>query len=178
VSRARTESTGVATSNERKALWFLAIVALSGSGVRLWRASRPAAEPDAVAALARQLDRIDSVRDKPRAPRANAKPEQRPRAATASPGPVDMDRADSAAIESLPGIGPALAARIIAHRDSAGAFGSIEALCDVRGIGPALTTRLRSLVTFTGPRRPLIDACGTASARARKTSSVRGREPP
>jgi len=168
----------VPTSNERKALWFLALVALSGSSVRLWRASRPTAEPEAVAALARQLDRIDSVRHRSRDARANATREKQPRVATSPRGPVDIDRADSAAIESLPWIGPALAARIIAHRDSAGAFGSIEALCDVRGIGPALAERLRSLVTFTGPRRPLNDACGTASARARKTSSVRGREPP
>jgi competence protein ComEA len=174
----------VPTSSERKALWFLAVVALSGGSVRMWRASRPNAEPEAVAALDRQLGRVDSVRENPRPRRGTskaAKPRARDGAAPAvsgAAGPIDLDRADSAAIESLPGIGPALAARIIANRDSAGPFGSIEALCDVRGIGPAMAGKLRSLVTFTGPRRPLSDACGTASARARKTSSARGRETP
>ena len=167
------------TPNERKALWFLALVALSGSSVRMWRASRPAGEPEAVAALDRQLERIDSVRANPRPRAATGKrAKQAPRAAPIAAAPVDLDRADSAAIEALPGIGPALAARIIAHRDSAGPFGSIEAFCDVRGIGPGLVGKLRSLVTFTGPRRPVSDACGTASARARKTSSAQGLEPP
>ena len=174
----------MATPNERKALWFLALIALSGASVRMWRASRPDSAPDAVASLDRQLRRIDSVRENPRR-RREASKTRGARAATGTaptaPGPaapVDLDRADSATIESLPGIGPALAARIIANRDSLGPFGSIDALCDVRGIGPALVGRLRALVTFTGQRRPLSDACGTASARARKTSSVRGREPP
>jgi competence protein ComEA len=150
----------------------------------MWRAGRPDSASEAVAALDRQLGRIDSVRENPRRRREPAKP-RGARAPTgtapSAPGPgvpVDMDRADSATIESLPGIGPALAARIVANRDSLGPFGSIDALCDVRGIGPALAGRLRALVTFTGQRRPLSDACGTASARARKTSSVRGREPP
>lgn len=174
----------MATPSERKALWFLAIVALSGSSVRMWRASRPA-ESEAVAALDRQLGRVDSVRANPR-PRRGASKAGRPRAQTRGAPqpasgiamPIDLDRADSATIESLPGIGPALAARIIANRDSAGPFGWIDALCDVRGIGPALAGKLRPLVTFTGQRRPLSDACGTASARARKSSSAGGRELP
>lgn len=145
----------------------------------MWRASSATAEPEATAAIDRHLRRVDSVRASLRAPRGSRGTAQRDRQSvrvSATPtAPVDIDRADSAAIEALPGIGPALAARIIANRDSAGPFGSIEALCDVRGIGPALVEKLRPLVTFTGPRRPLSDACGTASARARKTSSVQGR---
>ena len=166
------------TSNERKALWFLALVALSGSGVRMWRSARPASEEAAAAALERQLSRLDSVRDKPREKRGSGS-RKAPVSQQATPaGPIDLDRADAATIESLPGIGPALAARIISNRDSAGPFGGIEALCDVRGIGPGLIKKLSPLVTFTGPRRPVSDACGTASARARKTPSARGREPP
>jgi competence protein ComEA len=81
---------------------------------------------------------------------------------------VDLDRASIAQIEGLPGIGPALARRIVAHRDSAGSFGALEAVCEVRGVGPRLAERLRPLVTFTGPRRPLIDACGSPGKTPRK----------
>ncbi|MGH7638173.1 MAG: ComEA family DNA-binding protein, partial [Gemmatimonadaceae bacterium] len=143
----------MATSNERKALWFLALVALSGSGVRMCRTARPASEAEAVAALDRQLSRLDSVRDTPR----DKQRQKRGSRSTKTPvsqqaklaGPIDLDRADSATMESLPGIGPALATRIIANRDSGGPFGSLEALCDVRGIGPGLIRKLDSLVTFT-----------------------------
>jgi hypothetical protein len=66
---------------------------------------------------------------------------------------VDLDRADSAALERLPRIGPALAARIIADRTRHGAFGSLTALERVRGIGPKLAQSLAPVVTFsTGPR--------------------------
>jgi competence ComEA-like helix-hairpin-helix protein len=161
------------STNERKALWFLAAVVLSGSGVRLWRSRAvevPAAE---VAALERQLGRIDSVRRVPRGKRTRALPVTAPRV----PAIVDLDKATLTEIEALPGIGPALAGRIVRHRDSAGTFGSVEALCLVRGIGPALAEKLRPLVTFTGPRRPLSDACGGASGQSRKPAAARSREP-
>lgn len=66
---------------------------------------------------------------------------------------VDVDRAPAAELQRLPGIGPALAARIVAYRDSAGPFGSLARLQRVRGIGPATLKRLDTLVTFTGEPR-------------------------
>ena len=54
--------------------------------------------------------------------------------------------ATAAELERLPGVGPALARRIIAHRDSVGAFDSVDQLDRVRGIGPALLAKLRPLV--------------------------------
>jgi competence protein ComEA len=73
------------------------------------------------------------------------------------PGPynrIDVDRATAAELQRLPGIGPALAARIIAYRDSNGPFGSMDRLRHVKGIGPATATRLDSLISFSGLRRP------------------------
>lgn len=64
--------------------------------------------------------------------------------------PVDVDRADSAALEALPGVGPALARRIVADRATHGPFGSMAGLSRVAGIGPGLEGRLRPLVTFSG----------------------------
>jgi len=64
--------------------------------------------------------------------------------------PVDLDRATEREIEVLPWVGPALARRIVASRDSFGSFGSIEALGRVKGVGPATRKRLAALVTFSG----------------------------
>lgn len=64
--------------------------------------------------------------------------------------PVDIDFASAAQIEALPRVGPALAARIVGNRDSLGAFGSLEALGRVPGIGPATLRALAPQVTFGG----------------------------
>lgn len=66
---------------------------------------------------------------------------------TATPGKVDLNTADVAALDGLPGIGPVLAQRIIDHRDQHGPFPDVTALSDVAGIGPALERRLADLVT-------------------------------
>ena len=73
-----------------------------------------------------------------------------PRGAGSAREPVDLDRATQREIEVLPWVGPALARRIVANRDSFGFFGSIEALGRVKGVGQATRNRLATLVTFSG----------------------------
>lgn len=65
--------------------------------------------------------------------------------------PVDINRADAAALERLPGIGPALALRIVEERASR-PFGSVAELERVRGIGPATVARLEGTVIAGVPR--------------------------
>jgi competence ComEA-like helix-hairpin-helix protein len=60
--------------------------------------------------------------------------------------PVDINRASAVELVQLPGIGPAIAQRIIVHRDSAGPFRTLDDLLAVRGIGPAILERLRPFV--------------------------------
>ncbi len=60
---------------------------------------------------------------------------------------IDLNRADAAALESLPGIGPVLAERIVTWRDTNGPFPNVDVLGEVSGIGPALMERLRPLIT-------------------------------
>ena len=67
--------------------------------------------------------------------------------------PIDLDLASAAEIERLPGVGPALASRIVASRDSFGPFGGLAALGRVKGVGPATLGRLARLVTFSGQAR-------------------------
>ena len=61
-------------------------------------------------------------------------------------GRVDLNRAGAEELQTLPGIGPAMAARILAYRDSVGRFSRPEQLDSVRGVGPALLARLLPLV--------------------------------
>ncbi|WIE66357.1 helix-hairpin-helix domain-containing protein [Curtobacterium sp. MCLR17_036] len=61
-------------------------------------------------------------------------------------GVVDLNRADQAALETLPGIGPGLAGRIIAWRDEHGGFSAVEDLLDVSGIGDVRFAELRDRV--------------------------------
>lgn len=69
-------------------------------------------------------------------------------AAIAPPGPepVDLNQAGVEALDALPGIGPALAGRIVESRARDGPFRRADDLLRVRGIGPALLERLRPRV--------------------------------
>jgi DNA uptake protein ComE-like DNA-binding protein len=169
------------TPAERQALIFFAAVAALGVGVNAWRAARGgervlAGSPNDRAA---QIARVDSAvasspsreagraaLKKRNADRAAAKREQSRHlpsgSSPSSPGSslqsptslIDLDAAPAAAIESLPRIGPALAGRIVANRDSFGPFGSLDGLQRVRGIGPLMARALRDRVAFSGFARP------------------------
>lgn len=65
-------------------------------------------------------------------------------------GPININTATAAELDTLPGIGPAIAARIVAYRDSHGAFASVDELADVSGISARMVDNLRPLIT-TGP---------------------------
>lgn len=62
-------------------------------------------------------------------------------------GKIDLNAADEAALDSLPGVGPVTAASIVAFRQANGPFADVEQLGEVDGIGPARLARLRELVT-------------------------------
>lgn len=61
-------------------------------------------------------------------------------------GPLDINTASAAALESLPGVGPAIAAAIIEHRQRIGGFASVDGLLAVSGIGPSKLELIRHLV--------------------------------
>jgi competence protein ComEA len=62
------------------------------------------------------------------------------------PPRIDLNTAGAEELATLPGIGPVLAARIVAYRDAHGPFRSLGELDDVAGIGRALVDGLRGAV--------------------------------
>ena len=62
-------------------------------------------------------------------------------------GPVNLNTADAATLDTLPGVGPVTAAAILSWRAANGVFASVDQLAEVDGVGPATLSRLRPLVT-------------------------------
>jgi competence protein ComEA len=62
-------------------------------------------------------------------------------------GPVDLNRASAADLETLPGIGPATAQKIIDDREKNGPFATVEDLMRVPGIGQKKLEALKEYVT-------------------------------
>jgi competence protein ComEA len=60
--------------------------------------------------------------------------------------PVDLNSASVAALDTLPGVGPVTAQRILDWRTQHGRFDSVDQLRDVDGIGPTRFARLKDLV--------------------------------
>ncbi len=63
------------------------------------------------------------------------------------PDPLDINTADSASLEHLPGLGPFMAGRIVAWRERHGRFATVDDLVKVGGIGPGTLGRVRDLLS-------------------------------
>jgi len=75
----------------------------------------------------------------------------RPVSAASLADPIDVNQASAAELSLLPGVGPSLAAAIVADRESRGAFRRPQDLDRVRGIGPAILARILPHVTVGSP---------------------------
>ena len=64
--------------------------------------------------------------------------------------PLDLNSATAEELTALPGIGPALAERIIAYREEQGAFSAPEELMEVSGIGEGKYGALEGRITVNG----------------------------
>ncbi len=65
-----------------------------------------------------------------------------------APQIIFINQATIEEIDTLPGIGPELAGRIVAYRDANGAFIDLAALDAVEGVGPSLLESIGPLVSF------------------------------
>jgi competence protein ComEA len=148
------------TGPEASVLLGLVVVLLLGFGVRYLQAQGMAVPPAAYAELdaaiaeraGRSVEEVRAVQEAPALALAEPPPPveaSAPVAAAASQragrlGPVRMDlnAASAPMLERLPGIGPALAGRIVEYRDLHGPFRRPEDLVRVRGIGPKTFEKL------------------------------------
>lgn len=62
-------------------------------------------------------------------------------------GKVNINTANLDELDTLPGIGPVTAQKIIDYRQTYGPFQTVESIVDVSGIGPATFERLKDLIT-------------------------------
>jgi competence ComEA-like helix-hairpin-helix protein len=140
---------------------LLALIGLGGLGIAAgnWRRAHPA--------LTEGIERFDagyviapSIQPLPDAPpKDGTRPEESDEVSAAeairfdrtaefrAKSPLDLNRATAGDLERLPGIGAGLAARIVAARETAGRFESVDDLQRVPGLGPGKLGRLRELVT-------------------------------
>ena len=114
------------TGTERRALAAIGLAALIGLGVLGWQ---------------RRLPPLTMAGATASAPVAQWE------AALRRSRQVDVNVADVAELEKLPQVGPSLARRIVAYRDTHGPFHSAEELMDVPGIGPKTYDLLKEYVT-------------------------------
>ena len=93
----------------------------------------------------------DSVRLEDGAPARGAAGRARHASREVPIGRIDPDRAGVTELTRLPGIGPALAGRIVEDRGQRGPYRSPEGLLRVRGIGPKTLARIRGFLSFSAP---------------------------
>jgi hypothetical protein len=139
----------------RQLLLIVLLVGAAGAGLAIDHARR--ARPD----LVERLERLDRVERPEPAPRSSGGGPVTPEARPSAPAralrepvparrvrepppaePVDVNRASEPELVRLPGVSPALAARIVAARP----FTDVDDLRRVRGLRPGLFERLRPLV--------------------------------
>jgi competence protein ComEA len=78
------------------------------------------------------------------------------------PGRLDLNRATVSDFESLPGIGPVLAKRIVEYRMANGPFQTVEQLQRVKGIGAKKFEQVRPLLNVTPEAKPAKGGQGAA----------------
>jgi competence ComEA-like helix-hairpin-helix protein len=108
-----------------------------------WLVEAEGRDTSASARATRAAPASDSAAARAPALKPGALARARPAAAALRPASMDVDRASEAELLRLPGIGPSLAARIVAERSAGGPFGGPDGLLRVRGIGPKTLEKIR-----------------------------------
>ncbi|PYO74431.1 MAG: hypothetical protein DMD64_03950 [Gemmatimonadetes bacterium] len=125
--------------DDRRAAFMLAVLALSGAGVRYLLSPSPGTPPGDIRLQSAAQSRPGALQEAARRAAQLARP--------LLPGErIDLDRADVSEITRLPRVGPALAQRIVAWRTEHGPFGSLARLDSVPGVGAKLLDAIRPFV--------------------------------
>ncbi len=126
-------------SSDHRAVAILLALAVVGQGVRLWLLD-PGDAPGGITILGASEASVAAQRD-------SAKRVAEP----LGPGEVvDINVAPAREIDRLPGVGPALAVRVVEFRTRHGPFGSLAGLDSVSGVGEATLARIAPFAAFSG----------------------------
>ncbi len=140
------------TASESVVILFLCLTLIIGSAISL-HSSRGAGDArhdyavhDSVfrAAAEATLDVPSPVTDSAAAPGPRLPEPQERR--TPTPHVVNINTAAARELESLPGVGPSTAAKIIEYRNAKGKFRSIEDIMKVKSIGPKKFERMKPYI--------------------------------
>jgi comEA protein len=129
------------TPLEAKAIIFLIIILLIGSGVTLYKKYHPDFAPEL---LLKENRLIEKKTVQP--PRVSVTPENPD--SKASYKKINLNTATLKELDALPGIGKELGKRILDYRETNGNFSSIEELRKIKGIGQKTFEKLKDLITI------------------------------
>ena len=142
------------TSGERSAILLICAAALIGIGYRLYQQSAipesaplTAQDSAAIAAITKALEHpSQGSRERAGGDSSTAAVLDPSPQLLENPDLIDLNSATQAQLETLPGIGPVLARRILETRAQLGGFKHLEELLEVPGIGQARLEQIRRLV--------------------------------
>jgi len=118
------------TPHETKALLFLLLALLVGSGITLYKKTHPQFAPE----LMVERKKTDPL---PQTESPSGEAQEK----------IDLNKATSFELQLLPGVGPQLSRRIIEYREANGKFHQIEELMQISGIGLKTFKQIKDYIT-------------------------------
>lgn len=120
------------TPQETKALIFLLLALLVGSGITLYKRTQPQFAPELIVEK-REVDSLLQIQSPLNQEQGKKK--------------IDLNQATTTELQLLPGVGPTLSKRIVEYRERNGQFEKIEDLMQVQGIGLKIFEQIQDYIT-------------------------------
>lgn len=128
------------TPQESKAIVFLVVVLLIGSGVTLYKKYHPDFAPEL-------LLRKERTRENEFIETTKSSTIEEIKSFTHSEEKINLNTATLEELETLPGIGKELGKRILDYREKQGGFYTVDELQKIKGIGPKTFEKLKNRVS-------------------------------
>ena len=140
------------TKTESRVVLFLVAAFVVGIGIKVYKSTQPpgktfdySASDSEFAARSQTIPTVDSSDNNSEATSSETKISK---PSSSSQKQININQASKDELMSLPGIGEAMAERIILFRDENGPFTSIDELKNIKGIGEKKLERIAPLCTL------------------------------